>query len=97
MTEKKHGEFAFKVLQDDKDYLEAEFERQDVGFFSIVVEKLLESKSVSFAAAAYDHPIKGNTILKIKAKDAKKELHKALVETEFEFEQFLKALDKASA
>ena len=95
MTEKKHAEFKFKLLQDEKEYLEAEFERQDVGFFSFVVEKLLESKGVSFAAAAYDHPLKGNTILRVKAKDAKKELHKALEEAEFEFRQFLKALDKA--
>ncbi len=97
MTEKKHGEFKFKVLQDDKDYFEAEFEKQDVGFFNLLVEKLLKSKGVSFAAAAYDHPLKGNAIVRVKAKDAKKELHKAFEETEFELEQFLKALDKATA
>ena len=96
MSEKKRGEFKFRLIADEKEYLEAEFERQDVGFFNLVVEKLLESKGVSFAAAAYDHPLKGNTVLKVRAKDAKKELHKALEETGFELQQFAKALGKAT-
>ncbi|MFH1106876.1 MAG: RpoL/Rpb11 RNA polymerase subunit family protein [Candidatus Micrarchaeota archaeon] len=96
MSEKKkaHGEVAYKIVSDEKDFLEIEFERQDVGFANLLVEKLLKGKSVSFAAAAYDHPLKGNSVLRIRAKDPKRELHRAAGAVADELESFLKALDK---
>ncbi|MFH1200482.1 MAG: RpoL/Rpb11 RNA polymerase subunit family protein [Candidatus Micrarchaeota archaeon] len=94
MSEKKHG-VAFKVVCEEKGYLEVEMPGQDIGFSNLVVEKLLKGKSVSFAAAAYDHPLKCNSVIRIRAKDPAKELHKAFEEVHFEMGAFLRQLEKA--
>jgi DNA-directed RNA polymerase subunit L len=76
-----------EVLNSEKDRFDVLLHGEDLGFANMIVEKLLESKSVSFAAAEYDHPIKGNPIIRVKAKDAKKELAKAVESVEKELSE----------
>ena len=67
---------------------------EDVGFTNLIAEKLLESKGVEFAASAYEHPLRGNPILRIKAKSPHKELKTALKEVISSLDDFEKALKK---
>ena len=67
-----------EVLKEDGDFLEVLLQGEDLGLANRIVEELLQNKSVSFAAAKLDHPIKGNPIITVKSKDAKKELSKAV-------------------
>ncbi|HLC48646.1 MAG TPA: DNA-directed RNA polymerase subunit L [Candidatus Norongarragalinales archaeon] len=83
-----------KVLKDEDNYLELMLMEQDVGFSNLIVSKLLETKSVTFAASSYEHPLKGNPILKIKAKSPHKELKHALKGVVEDVEEFQKALKK---
>ncbi len=82
------------VLKDEKEYAEIMFKEADVGFTNLIVEKLVQSKGVTFAASAYEHPLRGNPIVKIKAKDPYKELKKAAGEVKDEIEDFEKTLKK---
>ncbi|MFH0972155.1 MAG: RpoL/Rpb11 RNA polymerase subunit family protein [Candidatus Micrarchaeota archaeon] len=83
-----------KVLKDEDGYLEVMLMQEDLGFANLVVDRLLESRGVGFAASAYEHPLKGNPIIKVKAKDPHKELKKALEGVKEELEKFEKALKK---
>ena len=83
-----------KILKEEDDYLELMMMGEDLGFSTLVVEKALESKSVTFAATSYEHPLKGNPIIKIKAKDTHKELKKAIEGVKDELEKFEKELKK---
>ncbi|MFH0835851.1 MAG: RpoL/Rpb11 RNA polymerase subunit family protein [Candidatus Micrarchaeota archaeon] len=67
----------------------------DLGLASVLVDKLLEDKSVSFASVDYDHPTTGVPVLKIKAKDAKASLKKAITEVKKDIQEFAKQLSKA--
>lgn len=82
------------LIKDEKEYLEIFLEGEDVGFTNLVAEKLLLDKDVDFAASAYDHPLKGNAVLKIKAKNPRKHLEKALKEVRKELEEFEELLAK---
>jgi len=84
-----------RIINDDDENFEAVMTKEDLGIASIIVQKLLESKSVKFAAAAYDHPLKGNPVIRIKANDAKKELKKAIEAAKEEIAEFREALKKA--
>ena len=77
---------SIKVLADEKDYLEVMLENEDVGFSNLLVEKLLKEKDVTFAASAYDHPLRGNPVLKIKGKNPRKHLKDAIHEARKELE-----------
>ena len=83
-----------KILKDEDEYLELMINADDVGFTNLVVEHLLESKGVNFAASSYEHPLRGNPIIKIKAKDPHKELKKALEGMKDTLEKFEKELKK---
>ena len=77
-----------EIIKDEKNFLEVMLPGEDLGFANLVVEIMLSQDGV-FAAASADHPIKGNPIIRIKSKDPKKVLSKALAETK-------KALSTAS-
>ena len=85
---------SIKVVADEKDYLELHLEREDVGFTNLLVEKLLKDKDVSFAASAYDHPLRGNPVLKIKGKNPRKHLKEAIRATRKELESLQALLEK---
>ncbi|MFH1751285.1 MAG: DNA-directed RNA polymerase subunit L [Candidatus Micrarchaeota archaeon] len=83
-----------KTLKDEDGFLEIMITGEDAGFANLIVDRLLSSKAVTFAAASYEHPLKGNPILKIKAKDPHKELKSALKGVAGDLENFEKALKK---
>ncbi len=65
-------------VKKEKDEWQLKLHGVDLGFANLVADRLLQSKSVSFAAAVLDHPLKGNPILTVRAKDPAKEFEKAL-------------------
>jgi len=67
----------------------------DLGLAGALVDRLLEDKSVSFASADYDHPTTCVPVIKIKARDAKASLSKAVAALKKEVAEFSKELDKA--
>jgi DNA-directed RNA polymerase subunit L len=83
-----------KILKDEDDYLEIMLMNEDLGFANLIVEKLLSIKHVNFAAAQYEHPLKGNPIIKIKSKEPYKDLKKAIEGVREEFTELEKALKK---
>lgn len=58
----------------EKDCLEITLEGEDLGLANLVAGELVSNGSVQFAHAALDHPITANPVIRVKAKDAKKEL-----------------------
>ncbi|MBU1197752.1 DNA-directed RNA polymerase subunit L [Candidatus Micrarchaeota archaeon] len=82
------------VIKDEKDYLEFVLEQEDVGFTNLLVEKLLQNSDVTFAASSYDHPLKGNAVVKIRGKNPKKSLHKAIDESRKELKELESLADK---
>jgi DNA-directed RNA polymerase subunit L len=83
-----------KIIKEEDEYLELMLKDEDVGFSNLIVEKLIESKGVLFAASAYEHPLRGNPVIKIKAKSPKKELKGAIEAVKEDIEKFSKALKK---
>ncbi len=83
-----------EVIEGEKERFDVKLVGEDLGFANAIVEKLLQSKSVSFAAAEYDHPMKGNPVIRVKAKDAKKELVRAIGAVEKDMEEAKKQLEK---
>ncbi len=83
-----------EILEGEKERFDVKLLGEDLGFANAIVEKLLASKSVSFAAAEYDHPMKGNPVIRVKAKDAKKELVHAIEAVEKDLEDAKKQLEK---
>ncbi len=63
-----------EVVHDEKNELHVLFKDADIGLVQLLVEKLLQEKDVEFAAVDYDHPLKHNPVLKIKAKSSPKKL-----------------------
>ncbi len=84
-----------KVLKEEDNFLELMLVGEDVGFANVVVDRLAQSKGVTFAAAAYEHPLRGNPIIRLKAKAPHKELKKALESVKEDLEDFEKTLKKA--
>ncbi|MBI5228554.1 DNA-directed RNA polymerase subunit L [Candidatus Micrarchaeota archaeon] len=83
-----------QMLSKEKDYLEIKLEGLDVGLANLIAEKLLASKSVTFAASAPDHPLTGNPILKIKGRGPEKGLKKALEKIKDELKEFENAFEE---
>lgn len=83
-----------KTLVEKKGELEILLEGIDRGIAELIVEKLCTSKEVTFASANYDHPLKGNPHLIVKAKNAKKELLSAIGAVRSEMEEFETELKK---
>lgn len=83
-----------KVLSKEKEYIELKLEGEDEGLTNWIASKVLEGKGASFASGISDHPITANPVLRIRAKDAKKELRKALAEMREELEQLEQKLEK---
>ena len=84
-----------KITKDEKGEIEVIFDKQDVGVTNMIVDKLLENKSVKFASSSYDHPLKGNAVLRIVASDPWDELKKAVKQAKGELHELEKALKKA--
>ncbi len=84
-----------ELLESEKHLLKVKLKGEDLGFASLVVEKLLAEKTVSFASAAFDHPLKGNPVITVKAPDAKKQLVKALDAVADDLAELRGALKKA--
>ena len=78
------GDIKAEFVVDDKDYAEIVLHGVDLGFANLLVEKLLEGKSVGFASADYLHPTKRTPLLKIKGKNIKKLVADALKTLESE-------------
>lgn len=85
-----------EVVKEEGDVLEIALKGENPGLANLVAERLLESKSVSFAASKVDHPLFGNPRLVIKAKNARKELKKVLEELADEFKALQKEVKKPS-
>jgi len=83
-----------KVLLNKKGELHVMLDGFDVGLANMVVDRLLKNRSVTFAAADYDHPLKGNVVIKIRGDEPKKELAKALSDVSGEIGKAAKALGK---
>lgn len=81
-----------EILVEEERKLELMLRGEDIGFANLVVQELLKSKSVGFASATYDHPMTGNPVIKILAKEPKKELEKALNHVRKQAEEFKNAL-----
>ena len=82
-------------VKKEKDEWQVKLAGVDLGFASLVAERLLQSKSVLFAAAVLDHPLKGNPMLTVRAKDPAKELGKAIEAVNEDLSALGSALKKA--
>lgn len=83
-----------KVVSKEKEYLELRLEGEDEGLANWIAHKILEGKGATSASGVSDHPITANPVLRIRAKDAKKELHKALGSIREELDELEKRLEK---
>ena len=83
-----------KVIKEEKDELELLFEKQDLGFANMIADQLLQSKAVKFASSTYDHPLKGNAVIKLIASDPWDELEKAVKHAKEEVKEAEKAFKK---
>lgn len=85
-----------KKIVDKKDALEVVLDGHDLGEASMVVEKLNKRGNLSFAAASYTHPLKGEPVLYAKGKGVDKEVHAAIQEAREDVKEFKEKLEKAS-
>ncbi len=67
-----------EFLVDGKGELAAKLEGCDLGLANLIVERLVEDKSVEFAAVDYDHPTRRTPVLKVTAKNPKKSVGHAI-------------------
>jgi DNA-directed RNA polymerase subunit L len=84
-----------KIVYSEENETHFALEGFDLGLASAIVDKLLEDKSVSFASADYDHPTTGVPVIKIKGKDGKASLAKAVAALKKDVAEFAKELGKA--
>lgn len=63
---------------DEKGELVAALHDCDLGMANLVVEKLMEDKSVGFAAVDYAHPTQRTPVLRVKGKNPKKSVANAI-------------------
>ncbi|MFH1056324.1 MAG: RpoL/Rpb11 RNA polymerase subunit family protein [Candidatus Micrarchaeota archaeon] len=91
MSEKKEKlvGVSVKFLVEEKGGIEVLLEGHDVGLANLLVEKLLEDKSVDFAAVDYVHPTLRTPVLKVQGKNPKK----SVLDATGEVEKALKALE----
>ena len=83
-----------KYLNKEKDFVEVQLEGADEGIAHMIVEKLLERKGVSFAAANLVHPLITTPVITVRASDAKKELVHAVEAVETGIKDSLKEAKK---
>lgn len=67
-----------EVVRETDEETEFALKGENAGLANFLVEKLLESKGVSFAATKVDHPLFNNPHITIRAKKPAAELKKAL-------------------
>ncbi|MEM4714207.1 MAG: DNA-directed RNA polymerase subunit L [Candidatus Nanoarchaeia archaeon] len=87
----------FKILKEEKDWLEIEFEEVDHGLLSMLKEAIWMQDGVEIASFRIDHPEVGKPvfILRTKNKDAKKVWNDAvdsLLKTIDQFKKEVKSL-----
>lgn len=83
-----------KFVEKEKDVVEVQFEGMDEGLANVVVEKLLQKKSVKQASVTLLHPLIPTPSVRVRAGDARKELVEALDETADELKKALKDAEK---
>ncbi|MBI5036934.1 hypothetical protein HZC09_06365 [Candidatus Micrarchaeota archaeon] len=83
-----------KILEEERGSIKMLLERFDQGYANALVEKLLESKDITFASALYDHPTKRNPVVTVKGKNLKKEINSAISSLEDETHAFEEKLRK---
>ncbi|HEV8289561.1 MAG TPA: RpoL/Rpb11 RNA polymerase subunit family protein [Candidatus Norongarragalinales archaeon] len=84
-----------EILNKEEGVFEFKLPGEDIGFANMIVEKLLQDKAVTFASASYDHPLTANPVIKIKGKEPKKSLEKALDAVKKELKQLEDAIKSA--
>lgn len=84
-----------KVIKDTKNELEIEITGETHTLCNALRKALMEDKDVESAAYSIDHPIVGEPVLYIKAKNPKKSLKKAAETVKKQCDEF-KGLIKAS-
>lgn len=67
-----------EFLVDEKGDLSVKLGGCDVGLANLIVARILDDKSVGFAAVEYDHPTSRVPVLKVTAKNPKKSVEHAL-------------------
>lgn len=83
-----------EVIKEDKENMEFKLDGEDSGIAALITEKLLQSSEVKFASSEVDHPLKGNPVIHVMAKEPKKELSKALDKVQEELGELQKELQK---
>jgi len=66
-----------QIIREDKDFVEVKLAGEDLGLANMVAQELVSSGAAEFAYASLDHPITANPVIRVRAKDAKKEIAKA--------------------
>jgi DNA-directed RNA polymerase subunit L len=66
-----------EIIKEEKDFIEVRLKGEDLGLANMVAQELVSTGAAEFAYAALDHPITANPVLRVRAKDAKKEIAKA--------------------
>jgi DNA-directed RNA polymerase subunit L len=86
----------FKVLKNEKNELEIEFESPDLTFPDLVANTLLENDDVSFAGVKKDHPEIGkpHLIIKTKSKKADTVLKETLDSLNLDLSKLKKLINK---
>ncbi len=83
-----------KFVEKEKDVVEVQFEGMDEGLANIVVDKLLQKKSVKQASVTLVHPLIPTPSVRVNAGDARKELVDALEETADELKKAAREAEK---
>ncbi len=83
-----------KILETGKNELDLLLDGKDLGLSNYLAGKLSENKDVDFAASDYDHPLKGNPILRLSGSDLKKHVGKALGELQDDLSELEKKISK---
>jgi DNA-directed RNA polymerase subunit L len=66
-----------QIVKEEKDFVEVKLSGEDLGLANLVAQELVSSGAAEFAYASLDHPITANPVLRVRAKDAKKEIARA--------------------
>ncbi|MFA5246997.1 MAG: RpoL/Rpb11 RNA polymerase subunit family protein [Candidatus Micrarchaeia archaeon] len=66
-----------QIIKEEKDFIEVKLVGEDLGLANMVAQELISTGAAEFAYAALDHPITTNPVIRVRGKDAKKEIAKA--------------------
>ena len=83
-----------EIITDKKNELEIELKGESHTICNPLRKILMEDDDVKYAVYSIDHPIVGEPILKIKAKDPKKSLKKAAKKLQEETKDFKDQIEK---